>query len=513
MRHAVLILLITIAAATAVKPDASNRHLLLVLDGLRPDYVTPEVMPNLHALGQRGVVFTHHHAVYPTVTRVNSSSISTGSYPERHGILGNSVFFPRVDPRRFLDTGQRGDLERIQTDQDGVLLTAPTLGEVLQQHGRKLLAVGSGSTGSVFLLNHKVSGGAIIHTDYALPADLQARILAEMGPPPPEGRPNDARNRRAAEAFLRIGLPLVQPAVAMMWLSDPDTTAHALGMGHPTTVEALKRLDQQVKSVLDGLAAAGLANQYNVWVTSDHGFATYIGAPNVGAILKPFGGTLPDGTPRIVNGETAIYVRDGNRAVVAQIVAELQKTAGIGAIFTRGSTAGSLSGMAAGTLSFDAARWSHARSGAILYSPDWTAAKNEFGFAGTSASNGVAGHGSSSPFEIHNTLIAAGPDLKQGVTIDVPSGNVDFAPTFLHMMGIARPQSMQGRPLVEAMSAGDAPRPAVRRFQHTVGTKDRSYVQTAHFSVVRVGSREYRYLDHTTVTRVRSQEQPGKPEK
>ena len=29
-----------------------NKHLLLVLDGLRPDYVTPEVMPNLHALGQ-----------------------------------------------------------------------------------------------------------------------------------------------------------------------------------------------------------------------------------------------------------------------------------------------------------------------------------------------------------------------------------------------------------------------------------------------------------------------------
>ena len=29
----------------------SDRHLLVVLDGLRPDYVTPEVMPNLHALG------------------------------------------------------------------------------------------------------------------------------------------------------------------------------------------------------------------------------------------------------------------------------------------------------------------------------------------------------------------------------------------------------------------------------------------------------------------------------
>ena len=80
------------------------RQLLIVVDGLRPDYVTREAMPNLFALGRRGVVFARHHSVYPTVTRVNASSISTGAYPERHGLLGNSVFFPKVDAARFLDT-------------------------------------------------------------------------------------------------------------------------------------------------------------------------------------------------------------------------------------------------------------------------------------------------------------------------------------------------------------------------------------------------------------------------
>ena len=159
-------------------------------------------MPNLHALAQRGVTFTNHHAVYPTVTRVNASSISTGAYPERHGILGNSVFFPRVDAKRFLDTGQRSDLERIQHDQDGVLLTAATLGETLRANGKKMLAVGSGTTGAVFLLNHTVSGGAILHTDYALPAPLHERMLAELGPPPaagpPERREKPSRGERVS---------------------------------------------------------------------------------------------------------------------------------------------------------------------------------------------------------------------------------------------------------------------------------------------------------------------------
>jgi len=485
-----------------LKPDATNNHLLLVLDGLRPDYVTADLMPNLHALGQRGVVFTHHHAVYPTVTRVNASSMSTGAYPERHGILGNSVFFPRVDATRFLDTAQRADLERIQADQDGVLLTATTLGEVLQANGKTMLAVGAGTTGAAFLLNHRVSGGAIIHTEYALPEQLHARVIAELGPPPPQAHPNDRRNRRAVEAFLKIGIPTVKPSVSAIWMSDPDTTAHALGMGHPTTVEALRRLDREIKNIQDGLAAAGLLDRYNIWVTSDHGFATYTGGADVGGVLKGLSGTPGAGPPRVVNGGNTIYVRDGNRPMMSQIVRALQKTAGIGAIFTRAATAGSLSGWAEGTLSFDAARWGHARSGDILYSPDWTHDTNVYGVAGTSASNGVAGHGSSSPFEIHSTLIAAGPDIKQGVTISVPSGNVDFAPTFLRALGITIPPTMQGRPLHEAFrDAAGGPIPTVTQTRHTAQTTDGSYAQTAHFSIVRTGSAEYRYLDYTTVTR------------
>lgn len=498
-------LVLALAVVVRVQPGPTHRHLLLVLDGLRPDYVTKDVMPNLHAFAGRGVTFTDHHAVYPTVTRVNASSISTGAYPERHGILGNSVFFPRVDANRFLDTGQRENLERIQHDQDGVLLTAATLGETLRANGKTMLAVGAGTSGAVFLLNHTVSGGAVLHTDYALPALLHQRTLAELGPPPAAGQPNDARNRRAVNAFLRIGLPSVDPAVTVMWLSDPDTTAHALGMGHPTTIEALRRLDREVLNIQEGLRAAGLFDVYNIWVTSDHGFATHTGAPAVRALLEPFAGSLPDGSPRIVHGETAIYVRDGDRRTVSQIVRALQSTAGVGAIFTQPDRRGSLAGSVEGTLSFEVARGGHARTGDILYSPDWTDALNSYGVAGTSASNGVAGHGSSSPFEIHNTLFAAGPDIKQGATVNIPSGNVDFAPTFLHMLGLAIPSSMQGRPLAEALRTpiSGVPAPSVRRSQQVASTSDGTYSQTAFFSIVRVGSNDYRYLDYTKVTRVK----------
>lgn len=496
-----LVGLAVIASLTAyVAGQAPRRHLLIVVDGLRPDYVTAEVMPNLTALGKRGVVFNRHHSVYPTVTRVNASSISTGAYPETHGLMGNSVFFPRVDPRRFLDTADRNALLKV-AETEGKLLTAPTLGEGLQAAGRKMLVVSSGSGGSAFLNNHTISGGAILHYDFVMPEALRD-AMKTIGPAPAESAPDDARDRYAVDAFLKVGIPRVDPSVTVMWLGALDSTAHEKGIGAPETIAILRHVDGEIKRVEDGLKAAGLFDSYNIWVTSDHGFSTYTGGVNLGELLKPFAGSMPDGSPRIVSGGGAIYVRDGDEAAISAIVAKLQQTPGVGAIFTRAAKTGSFDGRLPGTLSFDAARWNHERAAQILFSPDWTDAPNSYRVRGSSASGGTAGHGSSSPWDIHNTLIAAGPDLKRGVAIDTPSANVDFAPTFLRLLGLPIPGSVQGRPLGEALAGGPTLNAnAVRRTEHTVKTPDGVYTLTAVFSSVNQGGREYRYFDETKVIR------------
>ena len=485
--------------AAWTQPSTPSRHLLIVIDGLRPDYVTEAVMPNLVALGRRGVVFARHHSVYPTVTRVNASSISTGAYPERHGLMGNSVFFPKVDPAKFLDTSNRGDLLKIVAA-EGQLLTAPTLGQSLQAAGRKMLVVSSGSSGSAFLNNHTVSGGAILHPEFTLPESLGAEMKA-LGPVPAEGAPADALDRYAVDAFLKVGLKQ-DPTVTVLWLGALDDTAHSKGIGAPETVAILRHVDREIKRVEDGLRAAGLFESYDIWVTSDHGFTTYTGGVDLSAVLKPHARTMADGSPRIVAGGGAIYVRDGDQATVAAIVTALQATSGAGAIFTPAAQPGSLTGSVPGSLSFEAARWSHARSAQILFSPDWTDAANAHGWRGTAASNGTAGHGSTSPWDIHNTLIAAGPDLKRGITIETPSSNVDFAPTFLKLLNLTVPSTMQGRPLDEALVGGAASGAgAVRPMEHVARTADGSYTVTGMFSVVTSGGREYRYLDGTRVMR------------
>ena len=477
-------------SAQGVDQTAPRRHLLIVLDGLRPDYVTPEAMPNLHALGERGVVFTDHHAVYPTVTRVNAASISTGAYPETHGLMGNSIFFPEVDATQFLSTSVRQNLLRVEEAEGGRLLTAPTLGEILQEAGERLLVVSAGSSGSSFLLNHTVAGGGIIHYEYVLPESLAERVAQQLGPPPTLESPSGERNRYIVDSFLEVGLDAVDPQVTFMWLTDPDTTAHVHGVGHPTSMESIRAVDAELGRLLAALEASGQLDDFNLWVTSDHGFSTHTGFLDLQALLQPFSGTLADGSPSVVASGDAIYVRDGDADTVPGIVAALQASDRVGAVFTR-------DGQVPGTLSFEVARWGHPRAADILYSPAWTDAENEYGYRGTAASYGTAGHGSTSPFDIHNTLIAAGPDLRSGVEVSLPSSNVDFAPTILSLLGLPVESTMTGRALTEAFVDGPEAEGDVESEEVAAETPDAGYRVTAQTSVVS----GRRYLDGATAER------------
>jgi arylsulfatase A-like enzyme len=494
-RVAIIVAVVLGALGLRAQPAPSRTQLVIVVDGLRPDNVTPDVMPRLYRLGRRGIVFTAHHSVFPTVTRVNASSFVTGAYPETHGLLGNTIYIPSVDATKGLDTGERENLEAVER-KAGRLLTAPTLGEILQGGGRKLLGVSSGSTGSAYLLNHTVSGGAIIHTDYTKPVELASKVSATLGQPPAHATPNDPQNQRAIDAYLKIGVDDLHPDVTLMWLNDPDGTAHANGIGAPLTRTSLMLVDGGIGRIEDGLRARGLLDSTNIIVTSDHGFSTHTSEFNLSRLVEPFVTAMDDGSKDIVVVEGAIYLRR-NKERIPAIVAALQRRPEVGAIFTAPRPRATAEGVVPGTLSFDVARWNHPRSGDILVSANWTSRANGAGFKGTTTQDGVAGHGTSSPYDIHNTLIAAGPDFREHASSDVPTSNVDIAPTLLRLLGMPAAPTMTGRVIDEGLRTGLSPATKVNRASETVSSADGRYVLTAHVSSVA----GHRYLDYTDVRR------------
>jgi arylsulfatase A-like enzyme len=83
----------------------------------------------------------------------------------------------------------------------------------------------------------------------------------------------------------------------------------------------------------------------------------------------------------------------------------------------------------------------------------WTNSANFFVFMVMCSQEGVAGHGISSPFDIHNTLIVAGPDFLEHARSNLPTSNVDLAPTLLRLLGIPVAPSMTGRVIEEGLRA------------------------------------------------------------
>ncbi len=479
-----------VLASISARAD-DPKVLLIVLDGLRPDYVTPDVMPVLHALGERGIVFEDHHSVFPTVTRVNSSSITTGSYPASHGLMDNSVYFPEVDPLKGLNTSDAANLLRIDEATGGNLLTARSLPERLAKSRMAALVVSSGSSGSALLLNPKALGGGVINVERIFPETQRDRILGALGPAPIESTPNDAQNGWAVDAYLAFGLVESGPELAMMWLSDPDHTAHERGMGDPVTVDALRKVDAQVGRVLDAIANSPFAGKVDVIVTSDHGFSTHKGGMNVSAVLKDHG--LDDGAV-VVAGN--VYVQQGGPERIAAIVKALQQAPWAGAIFTRGAAPDDMMGAVPGTLSLAAAHLDHPRAADIVVSANWSGEKNEFGFAGATTQGGVAGHGTSSPHDIRNTLIAAGPSFKQSVRSRVPSSNADLAPTICQIVNIEEWPPMYGRTLLEGLVEGPDPN-LVTVIRSRIRSESEGY--TVEMDISTVANR--RYINGTRVSR------------
>ena len=153
-------------------------------------------------------------------------------------------------------------------------------------------------------------------------------------------------------------------------------------------------------------------------------------------------------------GSDYLYVPDHDAATIAAVVRFLQSREEYGAIFVD-----SRYGAIAGTLPMSMINLENAvRSGKgqpdIVVSFNWDAQQLVNGLPGTEfestgANRGM--HGSFSPIDVHNTLIASGPAFKSATVISNPTGNVDVAPTVAYILGQSMPQA-DGRVLNEALA-------------------------------------------------------------
>ncbi|MYC38642.1 MAG: alkaline phosphatase family protein [Chloroflexi bacterium] len=283
--------------------------IIVVFDGLQPAQVTPELMPNLSRFTAEGVTGSNHHAVFPTVTRANVASIVTGHHPGAHGLTANTLVIPEFDPHRPINA-----LEPVLSEvatQHPVLLT-PTLGDILHRHGHEYIAVGAGTSGNAYLQNPnaETAGGATIHPDFCLPRSLHAELVSRFGPWPDRQGPSAPKMDHILRILTEYVLPERRPAVSMLWLSEPDVSQHAHGVGSPEAVQAIREADRHFGRLLAWLEERGLSSDTDVIIVSDHGYSTISEVIDIEDELRNAGfptGDKPGGVAVAPNGGSALF--------------------------------------------------------------------------------------------------------------------------------------------------------------------------------------------------------------
>lgn len=205
---------------------------------------------------------------------------------------------------------------------------------------------------------------------------------------------------------------------------------------------------------LSGIKADGTA----VYPTQNDVTGTVCGTPNAkyttGSFKVP--ATLP---PRALviaanGGSDYVYVPDHDATTVRSAARFLQSREEIGAVFVS-----SRYGDVPGTIPLSTIKVENAGRGpdivASYASDDKVSIAGMPGIEFESMQINRGMHGSFGTTDVHNTLLASGPDFARGMTDRLPTGNVDVAPTVATLMNLPLAQA-DGRPLLEALTTKDA---------------------------------------------------------
>ena len=247
---ALLVLAAQRPASVAADPTAKRTVVVLLFDGFAPALVDGNPVPHLDRLRREGT-WTHHMVpAFPSISLINQTTISTGCWPEHHGIVTNL----------FLDP-ERGEYDH---SHDADWMTGcEHLHMAAERQGVRTAALGwvgrySGTRG-----------------DLATYTSAE-REFAEY--------PTDAQ--RAEQVIRMLGVhESVRPQLILAYFGGPDGEAHFEGMEAAKTRQAVRESDAQIGRIIAAIEQLPYRDEVTLLVTTDHGMLPVTHNVNVQRIL------------------------------------------------------------------------------------------------------------------------------------------------------------------------------------------------------------------------------------
>ncbi len=451
--------------------DQVSKVVIVVFDGLRPDMLAGRI-PVLEAFLAENLWFRNARSVFPSVTRVCTTSVSTGAWPGRHGIVNNQ-FHLNGDLRGPLVDTARTDLLLQLRDRAGAIVTADSLGQCLAAAGRSMMAIHCGSAGSGLLVNHAVRENghrtfSVHGANATLTPEVVPKVLATCGPLPSHDVPKIDVVAFAGRVATKFALAQEQADVTLVWLPEPDTAYHFCGIHSEGTERAMHAADTVFAEILETVASGPYSSGTAVIALSDHGQIATSTLVDLAGLLHADGfraGESPD-------DETDILMTGGNmgemrpmtsdRGLLADLGRWLMQRDEIGMVFADPE-------IVSGAMPCAAVHQGHSRSANLLYVMRSSEVAGPGGIPGIGVYTGgvpLGGgmHGGLNRYEMNTVLGFAVPNGRYREVDDTPASLIDVAPSVLGLLGMTFESDgrvlpvfePQGEPAeVEILRAGD----------------------------------------------------------
>ena len=312
----VLVMLATMATAAVAQAPASRPHnvVLFVADGLRSRMVDDRTAPTMAAIARDGVSLRNSHALFPTFTTANASTMATGHMLGDTGDFSNTIYTGFEVPGAGNSLTPFLESDAVLGDVDehfsGNYLDEVTILKLARDKGYSTASIGKIGPALIFDPTER-SGSQTILVDDAtgsakgipLSADVTEGLKAAELPlvAPPRGANGKAGNVTTpgtlsanvvqqdyfAAVTTRVVLPMFKnrnkPFVLVFWSRDPDGSQHnqgdslntvVPGINGPTSLAAIRNADDDLARIRSTLSELGLLDTTDIIVTSDHGFST-----------------------------------------------------------------------------------------------------------------------------------------------------------------------------------------------------------------------------------------------
>ena len=405
-----------------------RRVVFVCCDGLGRDWITPERTPVLHALAEGGLWCADHRAVFPSVTRVSAASIATGCLPRRHGLHGNRMGLVEDGKIVVRDVG-KPDFRAHMRRATGTTLRVPTLAQHVAQAGG-------------FIAFSNVSPGAA----YFLDPEHFGHVYHRAGSYAPGGAPIDGADALAVSHDLegdaamtrRFCAEIVverQPALAVLWLANPDHTLHGAPLGSPRHLEALAKVERCVGAVAETIEERrARGDEILLLVGSDHGQETIGASVEIETWLaaQGLGRKVASGDIAVAGQGTAalLYATPAARADVLGVLDRMRAEEWADEIIAAERLAAvGLAEDGGLVAAVNMARRDDPNPHGVA-GQRWTAVE-----PGAKAPVGSGQHGGWGPGETRPFLLLDGPGVTPG-TRSAPTSLLDIAPTMLAWLGL-----------------------------------------------------------------------------